>query len=58
MLVDDGAKKLIFLSEQLAELLAANNNMENDDTYHLRCEIDRLEKARQFAKSNVVKFFN
>ena len=57
MLVDDGVNQLIFLSEQLAELLAANNNMENDDTYHLRCEIDRLKKAQQIAKNDVVKFF-
>jgi len=57
-MVDDGVKKLIFLNEQLAKLLIANNNQETVETSNLRSEIARLSESQQEAKNNPIKFFN
>jgi len=57
-MVDDGVKRLIFLNQQLEQLLIANNNQETIETSSLRSEIERLSEAQQKAKNNSIKFFN
>jgi len=57
-MVDDGEKRLIFLNQQLEQLLIANNNQETIETSSLRSEIERLSGAQQEAKNNSIKFFN
>jgi hypothetical protein len=57
-MVDDGVKRLIFLNQQLEQLLIANNNQETIETSSLRSEIERLSEAQQKAKNNSIKFFS
>jgi len=57
-MVDDGVKRLIFLNQQLEQLLIANNNQETIETSSLRSEIVRLSDAQQEAKNNSIKFFS